>query len=89
MATNDTREMLRTLILSHQGSKQIHIESIISVLLPCITRVHTGERTFVEELLPSAMEDFENLSAAEKEVALECLHYLMDELKHSISRQMN
>ncbi len=87
----DAKEMLRSAILSKQRGRDIDVEHLVTVLLPCVKTTNVGERTFVEEIFPppSLVEQIERLNTNEKEVGLECLHYLMGELRDSISKHMN
>jgi hypothetical protein len=84
-------EILRNLIVARQRGRNIDPDNLLPILLACVPEQRAGERTFTEEqfLTPQLTDMMERLSIDEKELVLECLQFLMRELKGAIAKDMN
>ena len=80
--------MFRTIIKEHQQGRHIDVERIVDVLMDSVPQ-HSEERTFEERSFNSTQQKIELLTAAEKEVFIECASEMADLLKQSINQEMN
>lgn len=84
-------EALRKLVDSRRRGREIDGEKVLHVLVACVPEPPPGERTFEEETFPTppTQKVMDGMTTPEHEVLLECLDFLMNATKKTISKNLN